>query len=45
MINLELKERQRQLEVVRKQMPDVPELAEQVIDFKKKLDREKEKVE
>jgi len=28
MINLEFKERQRQLEVVRKQIPDVPSLAE-----------------
>jgi hypothetical protein len=45
MINLELKERQRQLEVVRKQIPDVPDLAESVIDLKKKLDREREKVE
>lgn len=45
MTNLELKERQRQLEVVRKQIPEVPELSEQVIDLKKKLDREKEKVE
>lgn len=45
MINLELKERQRQLEVVRKQIPDVPQLAESVIDLKKKLDKEREKVE
>jgi len=44
MLNLELKERQRQLEVVRKQIPEVPELAEQVIDLKNKLDEEKEKV-
>lgn len=45
MINLELKERQRQLEVVRKQIPEVPQLATQVIDLKNKLDSEKEKVE
>ena len=45
MINLELKERQRQLEVVRKQIPLVPIFAEEVIDLKKKLDKEKEKVE
>lgn len=45
MINLELKERQRQLEVVRKQIPEVPQLAESVIDLKKKLDKEREKVE
>jgi len=45
MINLELKERQRQLEVVRKQIPEVPLLATQVIEMKKKLDNEKEKVE
>lgn len=45
MINLELKERQRQLEVVRKQIPLVPILAESVIDLKKKLDKEREKVE
>lgn len=44
MVNLELKERQRQLEVVRKQIPEVPELAESVIDLKKKLDMEREKV-
>lgn len=42
MINLELKERQRQLEVVRKQIPEVPLLAETLIDLKKKLDLEKE---
>lgn len=44
MIQLELGERRRQLEVVRKQIPEVPVLAEQVIDLKKKLDREKETV-
>ena len=31
MINLELKERQRQLTVVHKQIPDVPKLASEVI--------------
>lgn len=45
MINLELKERQRQLEVVRKQIPEVPHLAEAVINVKKQLDNEKDKVE
>lgn len=45
MINLELKERQRQLEVVRKNIPEVPKLANQVIDQKNKLTAEKEKVE
>lgn len=35
MINLELKERQRQLEVVKKQIPLVPQLAEQVINVKR----------
>lgn len=45
MDNLELKERQRQLEVIRKQIPEVPQLAEKVIDVKNKLDNEKEKVE
>ena len=42
MINLELKERQRQLEVVKKQIPLVPQLAEQVIKVKGQLDDEKE---
>ena len=45
MVNLELKERQRQLEVVRKQIPDVPELAGTVHTLKSSLDREKAKVE
>ena len=45
MDNLELKERQRQLEVIRKQIPLVPVLAEEVIDLKSKLDKQKEKVE
>jgi len=45
MINLEFKERQRQLEVVRKQVPDVPELASQVHVLKSGLDRERAKVE
>lgn len=44
MINLELKERQRQLEVIKKQIPLVPDLAEQVLGLKKSLDTEKEKV-
>ena len=45
MLNLELKERQRQIEVVMKQIPEVPKLAESVLDLKKKLDTEREKVE
>ena len=44
MIKLEKKERKRQQDVVKSQIPLVPELAEQVIDLKKKLDKEKEKV-
>lgn len=44
MIKLEKKERKRQLDVVRTQIPEVPSLAESVIDLKKKLDLEKEKV-
>lgn len=45
MIQLEMKERTRQLEVVRKQIPEVPALAEKVIDINKKLQQEKEMVE
>ena len=45
MIQLEMKERTRQLEVIRKQIPDVPELAERVIDLNKKLQQEKKMVE
>jgi hypothetical protein len=37
MIELEMKERTRQLEVVRKQIPEVPSLAESVIDINKRL--------
>lgn len=44
MINLELKERQRQLGVIKKQIPEIPDLAEQVISLKKELDNEKQKV-
>lgn len=44
MINLEFKERQRQLEVVRKQIPDVPDLAGNVHTLKSQLDRERAKV-
>lgn len=44
MLNLELKERQRQLEVMRKQIPEVPKLAVEVIELKNKLDEEKDKV-
>lgn len=45
MISLEHKERQRQLEVVRKQVPEVPDLAQQVHALKASLDKEKAKVE
>ena len=45
MIALEHKERQRQLEVVRKQVPEVPDLAQQVHTLKASLDKEKAKVE
>jgi hypothetical protein len=45
MLNLELKEKQRQLEVIRKQIPEVPLLAQQVIELKDELDSEKSKVE
>lgn len=44
MINLELKERQRQLNVVHKLVPEVPKLAEQVVVLKKKRDNEQSKV-
>jgi hypothetical protein len=45
MINLEFKERQRQLEVVRKSIPEVPDLAAQVHTLKSGLDKERSKVE
>ena len=45
MLKLELKERQRQIEVVMKQIPEVPKLAENVIVLKQKLDNERLKVE
>lgn len=45
MVALELKERQRQLEVVRKQIPDVPELAGRLHRLKAGLDGERAKVE
>lgn len=44
MINLELKERQRQLNVVLKLVPKVPTLAATVIDLKTKRDNERNKV-
>ena len=44
MINLELKERQRQLQVVRKQIPEVPKLAENVISLNKELNAKKREV-
>jgi hypothetical protein len=45
MINLEFKERQRQLEVVRKSIPEVPELAAQVHTLKSSLDKVRAEVE
>jgi hypothetical protein len=45
MINLEFKERQRQLEVVRKSIPEVPELAAQVHTLKSSLDKVRLEVE
>jgi hypothetical protein len=45
MIALEFKERQRQLEVVRKQVPEVPQLAGKVHALKGSLDKERAKVE
>lgn len=45
MINLELKERQRQYEVILKQIPEVPKLANEVIGKKKEVDRKKADVE
>ena len=44
MINLEFKERQRQIDVVRKQIPEVPILAKSVIELKTKLDQQRETV-
>jgi chromosome segregation ATPase len=44
MMNLELAEKQRHIEVLRKKVPSVPELAEQVINLKTELDKEKERV-
>lgn len=44
MIGLEFKERQRQLEVVKAQIPEVPKLAAQVHTLKASLDKEKAKV-
>jgi hypothetical protein len=45
MINLEFKERQRQLEVVRKSIPEVPELAGEVHLLHSQLEKERSKVE
>jgi hypothetical protein len=45
MIQLEMKERNRQLEVIRKQIPEVPLLAEKVISLNKLLQHEKKTVE
>ena len=44
MINLELKERQRQYAVVSKQIPEVPKLAEQVLELNESLDSKKKEV-
>lgn len=43
MINLEYQERQRQLAVVLKLVPDVPKLAENVAELKKKRDEVRQK--
>ena len=44
MINLELKERQRQYAVVGKQIPEVPKLAEKVVSINEELDNKKSEV-
>ena len=44
MLNLELKERQRQLEVVRKKIPDVPELAVKIKKYKSQLEEHQARV-
>jgi chromosome segregation ATPase len=44
MLNLEFKERQRQLEVIRKKVPEVPELAKSVASLKSDLQKAKERV-
>lgn len=44
MLNLEFKERQRQLEVIRKKVPEVPELAKNVASLKSDLQKAKERV-
>ena len=44
MLNLELSEKQRQLEVVRKRIPQVPALSEKVLSLKRELDQERAKV-
>jgi hypothetical protein len=45
MYKLELKERQRQLKVIKDLVPEVPTLAKQVINLKEKVANEKAKVE
>jgi chromosome segregation ATPase len=44
MLNLELKERQRQLDVIRKKVPEVPELAQSVVNLKNELQIAKSRV-
>ena len=44
MINLELKERQRQYGVVGKQIPEVPKLAEKVVQLNEELEAKKHEV-
>lgn len=44
MIKLELKERQRQLRVVKKQIPEVPILADKVIKLNEDLEKKKQEV-
>ena len=44
MIELELKERQRQFKVVDKQVPEVPKLAEKVLELEEELNAKKMEV-
>ena len=44
MLNLELKERQRQIQVMRKKIPEVPDFAFQIKNLKAEVDEEKEMV-
>eukprot|EP00831_Metopus_contortus_P022484 TRINITY_DN2028_c0_g1_i1.p1 TRINITY_DN2028_c0_g1~~TRINITY_DN2028_c0_g1_i1.p1 ORF type:complete len:731 (-),score=182.73 TRINITY_DN2028_c0_g1_i1:280-2472(-) len=44
MLNIELSERQRELDLIQKKAPDVPVLAEKVVALKTELEQEKSKV-